>query len=167
MAKKPDTADETLENPINNESKKPSGENISSLETNIINIQQETSNMETHANHLHKAPGNRIWHYFFEFIMLFLAVFCGFLTENLRENRIDKGREKVYINNLYQDLKSDTAIYSNYDKSSLEFLNKIDSLMMLMKRPDRNVYMSKIYFLARTATFRTFTFFSTNEHLIK
>lgn len=59
MAKKPDSADETLENPINNESKKPSGENIFSLETNIINIQQETSNMETHANHLHKAPGKK------------------------------------------------------------------------------------------------------------
>jgi hypothetical protein len=115
--------------------------------------------METHAHHLHNVPGKKIWHYFFEFLMLFLAVFCGFLTENLRENRIDKSREQVYINNLYQDLKSDTAIYSNYDKSSLEFLNKIDSLIMLMKSPERDSYISKIYYLARTATLRTFTFF--------
>ncbi len=42
--------------------------------------------MDTHAHHLHHAPGKRIWHYFYEFLMLFLAVFCGFLAENFREH---------------------------------------------------------------------------------
>jgi hypothetical protein len=46
--------------------------------------------METHAHHLHKASGEKIWHYFFEFLMLFLAVFSGFLTENFREHQVEK-----------------------------------------------------------------------------
>ena len=48
--------------------------------------------METHAHHLHKAPGKNFWHYFFEFFMLFLAVFCGFLVENYREHKVENER---------------------------------------------------------------------------
>ncbi len=40
--------------------------------------------MEVHA-HTHTA--RKKWtHYFWEFLMLFLAVFCGFLAENQREH---------------------------------------------------------------------------------
>jgi hypothetical protein len=35
---------------------------------------------ETHAQ------GSKWTHYFWEFLMLFLAVFCGFLAENIREH---------------------------------------------------------------------------------
>ena len=45
--------------------------------------------METHAHDLHKAPGHGWKHYLFEFVMLFLAVFCGFLAENIREHRME------------------------------------------------------------------------------
>ena len=65
--------------------------------------------METHAHHLHKAPGNKFRHYFFEFLMLFLAVFCGFLAENFREHQIEKEKAKQYIESFYEDLKADTA----------------------------------------------------------
>jgi hypothetical protein len=51
-----------------------------------------TNTMETHAHHLHHAPGKKIWHYFYEFLMLFLAVFCGFLAENFREHHLEKER---------------------------------------------------------------------------
>src|SRR5262245_43676916 len=44
---------------------------------------QQTINMETHAHHLHKAPGKKWTHFFFAFFMLILAVFAGFLAENL------------------------------------------------------------------------------------
>ena len=50
--------------------------------------------METHAPHLHKAPGKKWSHYLFEFFMLFLAVFCGFLAEYQLEHIIEKDREK-------------------------------------------------------------------------
>ena len=111
--------------------------------------------METHHTHHHDHPQQKekMWaHYALEFFMLFLAVFCGFLAENFRESRIENGREKVYMENLYQDLKEDTANFSNYDKSTSDFIRSIDTLMMLMNSPDRNAHLSKIYFLARMAT---------------
>ena len=46
--------------------------------------------METHAHHLHKSPGHGWKHYLFEFLMLFLAVFAGFLAENKREHIVEK-----------------------------------------------------------------------------
>jgi hypothetical protein len=82
--------------------------------------------METHANHLHHAPGKKIWHYFYEFLMLFLAVFCGFLAENFREHKVEKERSEQYIFSLYEDLKADTAELSkdiNYDEQKLLALN--------------------------------------------
>ena len=106
--------------------------------------------MEVHA-HTHTA--RKKWtHYFWEFLMLFLAVFCGFLAEYQLEHKIEKDREKVYIKNLYEDLKSDTIIYEAYSKKTDEFASKIDSLFLLLKAGDRNTQLDKIYFLARTAT---------------
>src|SRR6185369_538747 len=73
------------------------------------NQQPATENMETHAHHLHKAPGKNFWHYFFEFFMLFLAVFCGFLAENFREHSIENKRAKQFALSLLSDIKADTA----------------------------------------------------------
>ena len=64
--------------------------------------------METHAHHLHKAPGKNFWHYFFEFFMLFLAVFCGFLVENYREERVEERRAKQLAVNLYKEIYADS-----------------------------------------------------------
>jgi len=70
---------------------------------------QEVKHMETHAHHLHHAPGKRSWHYVYEFLMLFLAVFCGFLAENQREHMVEVRREKQYMRSMLADLKADTA----------------------------------------------------------
>lgn len=67
------------------------------------------ADMETHAHHLHHAPGKKFWHYFYEFLMLFLAVFCGFLAENWREHFVEKEREKQYMESFVSDLQNDTA----------------------------------------------------------
>ena len=113
--------------------------------------------MEVHA-HTH-TPRKKFTHYLWEFLMLFLAVFCGFLAENIREHNVEEKREKIYINNLYEDLKSDTAIYIDYIKSTDEFASGIDSLLRLMKSPNRNSYLSKIYFFARNLTIKTSTLY--------
>ena len=49
--------------------------------------------MEVH--HRSHTTGKKWTHYFWEFLMLFLAVFCGFLAENQREHVIEKKREKL------------------------------------------------------------------------
>ena len=69
----------------------------------------ETTPMDTHAEELHKAPGHGIRHYLFEFLMLFLAVFCGFLADNYRESLVNKEKERHYLQNMIVDLKADTA----------------------------------------------------------
>ena len=94
--------------------------------------------------------------------MLFLAVFCGFLAEYQLEHKIEGDREKVYIKNLYEDLKSDTILYLNFAKINAEFSNSVDTLITLMKSPDRNSRLSKIYFLARTITINP-SFLSFNQ----
>jgi hypothetical protein len=71
--------------------------------------------MEVH-HHSHSASSGskKNWtHYFWEFIMLFLAVFCGFLAEYQLEHKIEKERGKQYIQSVYEDLKEDTAMLAN------------------------------------------------------
>ena len=66
--------------------------------------------MEVHA-HTHSA--RKKWtHYFWEFLMLFLAVFAGFLAENQREHMVEKARGKQYILSFCEDLKSDTTNFN-------------------------------------------------------
>ena len=108
MVENVDTGDKPLENSINHESEKPSDLKIPIVESENIIKKQKTENMEIHANHLHHAPGEKIWHYFFEFLMLFLAVFCGFIAENWREQLKEHKREKEFIHSIVEDLKSDT-----------------------------------------------------------
>ena len=63
--------------------------------------------MEVHA-HTHTA--RKKWtHYFWEFLMLFLAVFCGFLAEYQLEHKIERDRELQFMQTMAEDLKSDTA----------------------------------------------------------
>src|SRR6186713_769077 len=68
--------------------------------------------MEVH-HHAHTPDSHRErkkWtHYFWEFLMLFLAVFCGFLAENQREHMVEHEREKQYMKSMLDDLKRDTA----------------------------------------------------------
>src|SRR4051794_24731588 len=74
-----------------------------------VNTGQQTTIMDTHADELHKAPGHGIRHYLFEFLMLFLAVFCGFLADNYRESLVNREKERHYLQNMIVDLKADTA----------------------------------------------------------
>ncbi|MDP4262525.1 MAG: hypothetical protein Q8941_08335 [Bacteroidota bacterium] len=96
------------------------------LQPETSNTQPSTQNMETHAHHLHHAPGKKFWHYFYEFLMLFLAVFCGFLAENFREHQLEKEKGKQYIRSFYTDLKEDTAKLSGiitFDDQKVPALN--------------------------------------------
>jgi hypothetical protein len=92
------------------------------------NLKLETTKMETHAHHLHKAPGKNFWHYFYEFLMLFLAVFCGFLAENQREHYVEKRHEKQFMISLVRDLELDTSQLNRIQRFRQDRLADIDSL---------------------------------------
>ena len=64
--------------------------------------------------HHHSHTSRKKWtHYFWEFLMLFLAVFCGILAENFREHQVEKSRAHQYIRSFYEDLKNDTTRLNN------------------------------------------------------
>ena len=106
--------------------------------------------MEVHA---HSHTARKKWtHYFWEFLMLFLAVFCGFLAEYQLEHKIEKDREKQYIYSLIQDLKLDTARLQVIIKLRNSRDEKIDSLFLLLNKPDAAAYGSDIYYLTRFLT---------------
>jgi hypothetical protein len=68
--------------------------------------------MEVHA---HSHTARKKWtHYFWEFLMLFLAVFCGFLAEYQLEHKIEKDRAKEFAKLLKNDLVADTVSLANF-----------------------------------------------------
>ena len=145
MAENADTGDKTLENSTNHESEKTSEIKIPIAESDNIIKKQEPENMETHAYHLHRAPGKKIWHYFFEFLMLFLAVFCGFIAENWREQLREHQREKEFIRSIVEDIKSDT-LRSNRTLLQLKRIRSgIDSLLIVLSSPEIVVNSNNAY----------------------
>jgi hypothetical protein len=84
--------------------------------------------MEVHA-HTHTA--RKKWtHYFWEFLMLFLAVLCGFLAEYQLEHKIEKERGKEYIRSFYDDLHKNLANCSrviDFNKQKIDALNNLDA----------------------------------------
>ena len=98
--------------------------------------------MEVHAHTARKK-----WtHYLWEFLMLFLAVFCGFLAENQREHMIEHQREKEYIRSFVEDLKQDTVQLKKVIGSLDEKLLFKDSLLRELANPDVFKNSSKAYF---------------------
>lgn len=64
--------------------------------------------MEVHHHAHHDGPKN--WKsYLREFGMLFLAVFCGSLAEYQLEHKIEKDRERQFIESMIADMKEDKS----------------------------------------------------------
>ncbi|HLF47053.1 MAG TPA: hypothetical protein VI548_11545 [Chitinophagaceae bacterium] len=87
--------------------------------------------MEVHA-HTH-TPRKKWTHYLWEFLMLFLAVFCGFQAENIREQKVERHREKDYIKSFINNVKADTAELRWALESNRLRLSFLDSLVAMKK----------------------------------
>ena len=148
MAESTDDSDESLESASNAGSEKRVEDKVSSIEAKAVTPKHETQNMETHAQHLHHAPGKKFWHYFYEFLMLFLAVFCGFMAENLREHVIEQRREKQYVKSFIEDLKSDIGNYERQIRYRTISQQRADSLIIFLLSPERNKHVDSIYVCA-------------------
>src|SRR3954464_7820493 len=103
--------DDTLENPTNTQSENLSEKVIPINDTETINQIQETENMEVH-KHPHHVTHKKKWgEYLLEFLMLFLAVFLGFIAENQREHIVEHQREKKFARRLLSDLRQDSIFF--------------------------------------------------------
>src|SRR5215207_1734774 len=99
--------------------------------------------MEVHA-HTHTAR-KRWTHYFWEFLMLFLAVFCGFLAEYELEHKIERDREKQYMRSLLYDLRTDIINIDLVQNKNVLVKQKSDSLFQLLTMPDYSGSTNSIY----------------------
>ncbi len=108
--------------------------------------------MEVHA---HTHSERKKWtHYLWEFLMLFLAVFCGFLAENFREHQVEHQREKQYIISLVKDVELDIISFKHSSDVRKKYIVYYDSLVYLLKNYDDR-YLDDIYFYARHAGRKT------------
>ena len=85
--------------------------------------------------HHHSHTARKKWtHYLWEFLMLFLAVFCGFLAEYQLEHKIEKDRGKEYAYTLYEDIKIDTAALKDLILVNQFVTAKIDTFRFMVQQ---------------------------------
>jgi hypothetical protein len=103
--------------------------------------------METHHPHIiHKKKWNE---HLLEFFMLFLAVFLGFVAENIREHLVEKNREKEYIESMIADMKTDIKQLDSLNAMRRGKQQMIDSILLILDSPDPEIYSSQLYYLVR------------------
>jgi hypothetical protein len=104
-------------------------------------------------------------HYFWEFLMLFLAVFCGFLAEYKLEQTIERHREKEYILSMIEDLETDTIKINTHSRYRSDRRRRLDSLSQLLRLRDYSQNTGLIYYYARWVPRNSF--FNTADRTIQ
>jgi hypothetical protein len=106
--------------------------------------------MEVHA---HSHTARKKWtHYFWEFLMLFLAVFCGFLAEYQLEHTIENQREKKFIQSLVSDLNADISRLTTIVKLRNERALMLDSFSKLLNSKEALLQSNDLYYYNSFAT---------------
>ncbi len=101
-------------------------EQIISNEVETQTTQSEEMEVHHHAHHGHE---KKTWKsYFWEFFMLFAAVFCGSLAELQLEHKIENDRAKELAKSFYKELQLDSI---SVKKVKASILKKDSSLQYL------------------------------------
>jgi hypothetical protein len=104
--------------------------------------------MEVHA---HTHTERKKWtHYFWEFLMLFLAVTLGFFVENQREHFVEHQRELSFMRTMIEDISLDIEGLNDCVNFRLLQEKRLDSLINLMSQNMDS--LNDIYYLARWST---------------
>ncbi len=117
--------------------------------------------MEVHA-HTH-TPRKKWTHYFWEFLMLFFAVFCGFMAENQREHYVEHQREKKYAIQLISDLRADSAFFVWMARgldSNIVWHKEFEKIMSSSSATDHDIvkgYIKLQAFFSMNATTATYS----------
>ncbi len=129
-------------------------------DTEPINPNQETENMEVHHHpDLHHKP--KKWkEYFLEFLMIFLAVTLGFFAENIREKIVSNEKEFYYMESIVADLKQDTFELNSIFLKQKYLVNEMDSALKIRVERLRDInsqdtfYYHYIYFYSLLSIFK-------------
>ena len=109
------------------------------------NDNTQTENMEVH-KHPHHVTHKKKWgEYLLEFLMLFLAVFLGFVAENIRETSVEHDREKEYMVTMLEDLKADMPLLVSTEKDWEDSNNSADSVVDAITFPVATADLRKAY----------------------
>ena len=96
--------------------------------------------------HHHAHTSRKKWtHYFWEFLMLFLAVFCGFLAEYQLEHIIEKQKARQYITSFLQDLDIDDKQLDELIPAFIEKDKLLDSLLQKIRGINESTGANGIY----------------------
>ena len=100
--------------------------------------------MEVHHPSHHERKKN--WRsYFWEFLMLFLAVSLGFFVENLREHYVERSRAAELAKSLYEDLKKDTIALNAGIRFGEKKINGADDLLAMLHGPREQMKDTAFY----------------------
>ena len=114
--------------------------------------------------HHHAHHGKKKWtEYFWEFMMLFLAVTLGFFVENQREHFVESKREISFINSATEVLSQDIYQLDSIIAKRKEMDKWLDSLFYLLNHEPQQ-HGSDIYYYARWSP-RTYRFYSIDRTL--
>lgn len=104
--------------------------------------------------------GRKRWtHYLFEFFMLFLAVFCGFLAEYQLEHKIEREKEQQLIQSLKLDLATDISQIDSLSREMNVKLTKLDLLSRgLYEGVNKGVSFSTIKLILPAIGFNDFIY---------
>ncbi len=119
--------------------------------------------------HHHSHSSRKKWtHYLWEFLMLFLAVFCGFLAEYQLEQTIERHREKEFILSMIEDAMTDTANIHTAIPLNLERVGYADSLSIAcMNYRGTQKETTKIYESHRSCIYRPDLVYPTDRTLFQ
>jgi len=100
--------------------------------------------------HTHTHTERKKWtHYLWEFLMLFLAVFCGFMAENWREHLVEHNREKQYMQSMAGDIRKDTIEVNTEIIYATELMHGLDSLFQCLHSKEiTDSVQRRLYFLS-------------------
>jgi hypothetical protein len=119
-------------NPTNIELEKTLTEIISTNEPETASQNQETETMEVHKHSQHITHKKKWGEYLLEFFMLFLAVFLGFLAENVREHLAEKVKEKEYMVSMLNDLNKDSLSINTSIDINEKFIKGYNSTLRFL-----------------------------------
>ncbi len=133
-------------------------------------LQPLNPDMEVH-HHAHDpaAPHHKKnWKsYFWEFLMLFLAVLCGFFAEYQLEHKIERDREKQFMQTMIEDLKTDSAQLSRLIASRKKRIRELDTLFNLIASDEYLTNGKKVYMLYEIPYWDVLRFFPSDRTMLQ
>ena len=119
-------------------------------EKEIIKSEIPKSAIQMEVHHHPNIEKKNLREYFFEFIMIFIAVTLGFFAESYREHLKDNEEIHENIQSILADLESDVAHFNAIPDMNIYGYTAADSLISLLNTDISNT--RQIYFYARAAT---------------